>query len=91
MTMCKKSNCLTIDQGQPNQYELFRYIIMGITFSNSFLKNTGFPKDALLDIKNPVQSITNFINFAAKKYLDAEVNAREYVEPAVRYTKVCKL
>ncbi|XP_066248113.1 uncharacterized protein [Euwallacea similis] len=62
-----------------------QYIDMGITFTNSYLKNSGFPKDSLLNPKQPVISITNFANFAAKKYLDADISAREYVEPTVLY------
>ncbi|XP_066155899.1 uncharacterized protein [Euwallacea fornicatus] len=62
-----------------------QYINMGITFTNSYLKNSGFPKDSLLNPKQPVISVTNFANFAAKKYLDADISAREYVEPTVLY------
>lgn len=49
---------------------------------------SGFPNEALLDMKHPSKSITNFANFAAKKYLDTDIDAKDYVEPAVAYTQV---
>lgn len=58
---------------------------MSITFTNSYLRNQGFPDHALPNLKHPSKSITNFLNYAAKKYLDADIDSREYVEPVVFY------
>ncbi|KAL1491375.1 hypothetical protein ABEB36_011982 [Hypothenemus hampei] len=62
-----------------------QYVGMSITFINSFLNSNGFPSNALIDTKHPVQSITNFANFATKKYLDADIDTKQYVEPVVNY------
>ncbi|CAH1121331.1 unnamed protein product [Ceutorhynchus assimilis] len=64
-----------------------KYIGMGITFANSFLANSGFPKDTLIDMNKPAKSITNFANYAAWKFLDTKLDSAEYVEPFVKYTQ----
>ncbi|XP_076253378.1 uncharacterized protein LOC143191835 isoform X2 [Rhynchophorus ferrugineus] len=65
-----------------------QYIYTGLSFVNAFLKSNGFPQNALINLKNPVKSITNFVNYGAKKYLDADdIDAKEYVKPAVLYVQ----
>ncbi|XP_030749746.1 uncharacterized protein LOC115877644 [Sitophilus oryzae] len=64
-----------------------QYIFSGLSFINAFLKSNGFPNNALINIKDPVVSITNFVNYSAKKFLDTEVDSKEYVKPAVLYIK----
>lgn len=54
---------------------------------NSFLKNKGFPKSAMFDPIKPTESLTAMANYASKKYLDLEVDAREYVQPVVEYVQ----
>ncbi|XP_050304332.1 uncharacterized protein LOC126741905 isoform X3 [Anthonomus grandis grandis] len=64
-----------------------QYVNMGVTFSNSYLQSAGFPKKALIDLKNPAASLTEFANYASAKYLDASLDTKPYVEPIVLYSK----
>lgn len=66
----------------------FRYLTSGQFFINGYLKTQGFPKSTFFDPTKPVDSISTFANYAAKKYLDVKFQSREYVQPAVEYVQV---
>lgn len=55
--------------------------------ANGFLQSQGYPKQALLDIDRPSESISNLIDHVAKKHLQVKINSVTYVKPAVNYVK----
>lgn len=67
----------------------FRYIASGQFFVNGYLKSQGFPKSTFFDPKKPVDSISAFVNYVAKKYFEFKIQSREYVQPIVEYAQVC--
>lgn len=68
----------------------FSYIAGGQLFFNTYFKGQGFPKAAMFDPSRPVETISAFVNYAAKKYFDVKINSKEYVKPAVMYIMVRK-
>jgi len=63
------------------------YISGAQLFFNSYLKSLGFPKSTLFDLSRPVETVSAFVNYAAKKYFQVKINSKEYVKPAVTYIK----
>ncbi|KXJ76431.1 uncharacterized protein LOC134285561 [Aedes albopictus] len=69
----------------PEVYQ--RYVATGQMMANGFLQSQGYPKQALLDIDRPSESISNLIDHVAKKHLQVKINSVTYVKPAVNYVK----
>lgn len=64
-----------------------RYVATGQMMANGFLQSRGYPKQALLDINRPSETISNLIDHTAKKYLQVKIVSVTYVKPAVNYVK----
>ncbi|XP_055588031.1 uncharacterized protein LOC129740398 [Uranotaenia lowii] len=69
----------------PEVYQ--RYVATGQMMANGFLQSRGYPKQALLDMTRPSESISNLIDHTAKKHLQVKIASVTYVKPAVNYVK----
>lgn len=65
-----------------------KYLTSAQQFINSFLKANGFPKSTLFDPTRPVETLTALGNHLAQEYFGYQVDAKQYVRPAVEYAKV---
>ncbi|KAB0794724.1 hypothetical protein PPYR_11563 [Photinus pyralis] len=54
---------------------------------NGMLKQRGFPKDAVFDLENPVDSLSAIINFGFKKAFGYQIRSKQYVKPTIKYVK----
>lgn len=52
---------------------------------NSFLKAQGYPKDTLIDLNRPSESISALANAVFKRQFNLAVNSEVYVRPAILY------
>lgn len=62
-----------------------RYLDTVQVVSNSFLKAQGYPKETLIDLNRPAESISALANAVFKKQFDLSVNSETYVRPAILY------
>uniref|UniRef100_A0A1A9ZSW4 Uncharacterized protein n=1 Tax=Glossina pallidipes TaxID=7398 RepID=A0A1A9ZSW4_GLOPL len=54
---------------------------------NGFLKAQGYPKSTHFDPTRPSETISNLIDYIAKQHLSVKIDSRQYVKPAVGYSK----
>lgn len=54
---------------------------------NGFLKAQGYPKSTHFDPTRPSETISNLIDYIAKHHLSVKIDSRQYVKPAVGYSK----
>lgn len=54
---------------------------------NGFLKSQGAPKQALFDSQRPSETISNLLDYIARKHLNTKLSTIVYVKPAVSYVK----
>lgn len=45
----------------------------------------------MFDPARPTETLSAFLNFMSKKYLDYKINAKQYVKPAVEYAQVIEV
>lgn len=64
-----------------------RYVATGQMMANGFLQSRGYPKQTLLDINRPSETISTLIDYTAKKHLQVKITSVTYVKPAVNYVK----
>ncbi|XP_053673954.1 uncharacterized protein LOC128724210 [Anopheles nili] len=69
----------------PEVYQ--RYVATGQLMANGFLQSQGYPKQTLLDINRPSETISSLIDHVAKRYLAVKISSIQYVKPAVHYVK----
>ncbi|XP_053681651.1 uncharacterized protein LOC128732396 [Sabethes cyaneus] len=69
----------------PEVYQ--RYVATGQLMANGFLQSRGYPKQTMLDINRPSETISNLIDHIAKKHLQVKIVSVTYVKPAVNYVK----
>uniref|UniRef100_A0A182NGF6 Uncharacterized protein n=1 Tax=Anopheles dirus TaxID=7168 RepID=A0A182NGF6_9DIPT len=69
----------------PEVYQ--RYVATGQMMANGFLQAQGYPKQTLLDISRPSETISNLIDHIAKRHLAVKISSIQYVKPAVNYVK----
>ncbi|XP_058454517.1 uncharacterized protein LOC131432322 [Malaya genurostris] len=69
----------------PEVYQ--RYVATGQLMANGFLQSRGYPKQTMLDINRPSETISNLIDYTAKKHLQVKISSVTYVKPAVNYVK----
>ncbi|XP_055376528.1 ras guanine nucleotide exchange factor L [Condylostylus longicornis] len=70
---------------EPEVYQ--RYFQTAQIMLNGFLKSQGYPKTTYFDPNRPSETITSLLNHIAKTHLSIKVDTRDYVKPAVSYTK----
>lgn len=71
-----------------NNLFFFRYLDTVQVVCNSFLKAQGYPKETLIDLNRPAESISALANAVFKKQFDLSVNSETYVRPAILYLQV---
>lgn len=54
---------------------------------NKLLRDRDFPKSAVFDLKNPIDSISAISNYAFKKTFGYQIRSKQYVKPAYQYLK----
>ncbi|XP_058056075.1 uncharacterized protein LOC131207477 [Anopheles bellator] len=64
-----------------------RYVATGEIVANGFLQAQGYPKQTLLDMKRPSETISNLIDHVAKRHLAVKISSVQYVKPAVSYVR----
>uniref|UniRef100_A0A1A9W5N9 Uncharacterized protein n=1 Tax=Glossina brevipalpis TaxID=37001 RepID=A0A1A9W5N9_9MUSC len=64
-----------------------RYFQTAQLMFNGFLKAQGYPKNTHFDPARPSETISNLIDYIAKHNLNVKIDSRQYVKPAVGYSK----
>ncbi|KAL9894687.1 uncharacterized protein ACN2A1_009195 isoform 1-T1 [Glossina fuscipes fuscipes] len=64
-----------------------RYFQTAQLMFNGFLKAQGYPKSTHFDPTRPSETISNLIDYMAKHHLNVKIDSRQYVKPAVGYSK----
>lgn len=73
-------------------YSLCSYLATGQTMANAFLQSQGFPQRSHINLERPSESLTNMINFGARKYINTDVDSSLVVTPIIKwFEKVSKL
>lgn len=55
--------------------------------ANGFLQSQGFPKNTLLDIQRPSETLSNLVDYVVRRHLHTKVSSITYIKPAVTYVK----